>query len=549
MKEKKLKDPLYGYISIPSDFINDIIDSAVFQRLRRVTQTSYAPLYASAVHNRFVHSLGVYNLGGIACNTLTNEINAKIDNGDFDIGKETFDEIRHTFLLACLLHDVGHAPFSHTGEEFYLGPNREYQNLNELLIKTVGSEDFSKDVPNDKSSAAAPHEIMSAIVGLREYSNYFEKCETREFFARCITGYKYSCISIDNSIKNCFIQLLNSKVIDVDKLDYLIRDAYITGYNTVKIDYLRLLNSITIVEQTSESGEKTYDIAYYKGAISVIENVVYAHDSERKWIQNHPVILYECYLLRHIMKMLSEKLDSGENKLFSIDSITTTGSTLKDGEKICLISDDDIIHLAKRYYEENDFAKEYFDRRMRRHPVWKSEAEYKAFLLDFSSGGTIIDSLENAMNLTSDYLAKNSESWLINESLIQTLKKELDEIERSELDQRTKQTQEKDKKSILKVVECLMNYAKSVEYSGDYVLLKASQFNSGFLKPDFTNTKIVFSNRIEKKTDLFGKTVSSIAGIESERNNFFYIFYSRNEKNGESLDISNICKELIREFV
>ena len=57
---KKLKDPLYGYIYIPTDLVVNIIDSAAFQRLRRVSQTSYAPLYSSAVHNRFVHSIGVY---------------------------------------------------------------------------------------------------------------------------------------------------------------------------------------------------------------------------------------------------------------------------------------------------------------------------------------------------------------------------------------------------------------------------------------------------------------------------------------------------------
>ena len=549
MKEKRLKDPLYGYIGIPADIMSDIVDSAAFQRLRRVTQTSYAPLYSSAVHNRFVHSLGVYNLGSIASHTLINEIKRKTNPGAINISEESFDIIKSTFLLACLLHDVGHAPFSHTGEEFYLDVNHEYSQLHNLLIETVGSEQFKMDVPTNKSSSAAPHEIMSAIVGIKEYSDFFNTREEREFFARCITGYKYSCLTPENSIRNCFIQLLNSKVIDVDKLDYLIRDAYITGYNTVKIDYLRLLSSITIIDSENENGEKKYEIAYYKGAISVIENVVYAHDSERKWIQNHPIILYECYLLQHIMKMLSENHDTDNNKLFSLESLSTNGNELNDCGVIRLLSDDDIIHLAKRHYEENDFVKEYFDRRMRRHPLWKSEAEYKAFLLDVSSAGALIDSLENALKLTSDYLSRNIENWLINENLVDRLKKELEEITHSGLDDRTKTAQEKDKRSILKVVECLINHAKSAGYSGDYVLLKASQFNSGFLKPDFSKIKIVFPTGAEDNVVLFSEKVSSIAGIGSERNNFFYLFYSRKEENGESLDISKICRELMREFI
>ena len=108
--------------------------------------------------------------------------------------------------------------------------------------------------------------------------------------------------------------MLNSKVIDVDKLDYLIRDAYITGFDTVNIDFERLLSSLTI---SKDNGK--YRIAYYKNAISVIENVVYAHDAERKWIQTHPVVLYEAYILQHIIGYLSEKIDDNEKKLFALE--------------------------------------------------------------------------------------------------------------------------------------------------------------------------------------------------------------------------------------
>ena len=72
--DKRIKDPIYGYIDIPIDFVKEIIDTAVFQRLRRVMQTSYAPLYSSAVHNRFVHSIGVFYLGQITAGQLQKEI-------------------------------------------------------------------------------------------------------------------------------------------------------------------------------------------------------------------------------------------------------------------------------------------------------------------------------------------------------------------------------------------------------------------------------------------------------------------------------------------
>ena len=302
---KRVKDPIYGYIKIPVTYMTNIVDTAVFQRLRRIIQTSYSPLYSSAVHNRFVHSMGVFYLGELTVNQLINEVQQKV-NSPMDL-----EGIGELFKLACLLHDVGHAPFSHTGEGFYLGKNHDYTQLHNKLIETIGNENFSKDIPEDSSSAAAPHEIMSAIIGILEFEMFFDSVEQKEFFARCITGYKYSEGTIENNIKNCFISMLNSKVIDVDKLDYLIRDAYITGFDTVNIDFERLLSSLTMSKDNGKN-----KIAYYKNAISVIENVVYAHDAERKWIQTHPVVLYEAYILQHIISYLSEKIDVNEKSYF-----------------------------------------------------------------------------------------------------------------------------------------------------------------------------------------------------------------------------------------
>lgn len=108
---------------------------------------------------------------------------------------------------------------------FYLDDNKELTEIHNKLNEVVSSEKFAKDVPKEKTAAAAPHEIMSSIVGLISFPDFFLNENEHEFFARCITGYKYSEKSDENEIRNCFIQLLNSKVIDVDKLDYLIRDA------------------------------------------------------------------------------------------------------------------------------------------------------------------------------------------------------------------------------------------------------------------------------------------------------------------------------------
>lgn len=542
MKEfKRIKDPIYGYIQIPVKYMTDIVDTAAFQRLRRILQTSYSPLYSSAVHNRFVHSMGVYYLGELAVKQLINEINKKASLS-FDLSAT--GEI---FKLACLLHDVGHAPFSHTGEKFYLGDGHDFSELHNKLAKVIGSPDFEADIPGDKSQAAAPHEIVSAIVGLSEYESFFTDTEDKEFFARCITGYQYSNIKSEvNNLKNCFISMLNSKVIDVDKLDYLIRDAYITGFDTVNIDYERLLTAITIAKDGGR-----YKIAYEKNAVSVIENVIYAHDAERKWIQTHPVVLYETYILQHAMSHLKVKIDGNGKNLFSLEALSIAGQQFDNGICISLLCDDDIIFLMKNMFN-TELSQEYFERRQRRHPVWKSEAEYKVFLLNLAKGGTLLDEFEKAMSVTANYLVRSTDAWVIDDDLIKKLEEERERIYKEDMDQETRKVQLEDKERILKVMHALQSYADDKQMKCNFVVLMASQFGSGFGKADFTETNVVFQTKEGEKTAKFSDIVSSLKAKEKQRENFFYLFYKRDpDADTEEIDIDNqeICKRLFKEVV
>ena len=542
MKEfKRIKDPIYGYIQIPVKYMTDIVDTAAFQRLRRILQTSYSPLYSSAVHNRFVHSMGVYYLGELAVKQLINEINKKASLS-FDLSAT--GEI---FKLACLLHDVGHAPFSHTGEKFYLGDGHDFSELHNKLAKVIGSPDFEADIPGDKSQAAAPHEIVSAIVGLSEYESFFTDTEDKEFFARCITGYQYSNIKSEvNNLKNCFISMLNSKVIDADKLDYLIRDAYITGFDTVNIDYERLLTAITVAKDGGR-----YKIAYEKNAVSVIENVIYAHDAERKWIQTHPVVLYETYILQHAMSHLKVKMDGNGKNLFSLEALSIAGQQFDNGICISLLCDDDIIFLMKNMFN-TELSQEYFERRQRRHPVWKSEAEYKVFLLNLAKGGTLLDEFEKAMSVTANYLVRSTDEWVIDDDLIKKLEEERERIYKEDMDQETRKVQLEDKERILKVMHALQSYADDKQMKCNFVVLMASQFGSGFGKADFTETNVVFQTKEGEKTAKFSDIVSSLKAKEKQRENFFYLFYKRDpDADTEEIDIDNqeICKRLFKEVV
>lgn len=558
VKFKKIKDPIYGYITIPADIVTHIIDTSSFQRLRRILQTSYTPLYPSTLHNRFIHSLGVYHLGKIAVNHL--KTNSKLLFVELKIEAE-IDHLCDVFVLACLLHDVGHAPFSHTGETFYLNEKNNPNDLHKILSDEVGSDTFRTDIQNIQNTqtlSAAPHEIVSAIVGLREYGDlYITQEGDKEFFARCIVGYKYSS-NIDHikEIKNCLITLLNSKIMDVDKLDYLIRDAHFSGFDTVNIDYMRLLSSITI-----EKNEDKFEIAYNKNAISVLENVIYAHDAERKWIQSHPSVLYEAYLLRNIITHISGFFNKGEDRLFSIETLSQAGKEFniegKGNFKIKLLCDDDIIYLMKSDFE-NPISKEYFERKDRRHPLWKSETEYKSHFIKKYGDGDILSELEKALSLTYNYVMKNTELWVINDELIQQLQNDIRSLEESSINIDTKNIVIQQNKTILKIMETLREFAADNELPCDFIILENSPFNSGFGKPDFLNALIALEVKkydpdtqktiIETQLRKFGDVVSSIQAKEKTKDKLFFIYYKRNGTSKE-LNTTKLISQLIHKFM
>lgn len=112
LEYKRFKDPIYGYVPIPKGIVDSVVDTESFQRLRRIVQTSYAPLYASAHHNRFVHSIGVYHLGRLAAERLHAELSKQAPRY-----AGILPNLSAIFTLACLLHDVGMLPIHIQGRD------------------------------------------------------------------------------------------------------------------------------------------------------------------------------------------------------------------------------------------------------------------------------------------------------------------------------------------------------------------------------------------------------------------------------------------------
>lgn len=530
MGVKRFKDPIYGYITVDDRLIGDIIDTSAFQRLRDIIQTSYSPLYSSAVHNRFVHSMGVFHLGKIAAKAFHDSLCK--DSSQVFPDVEQYTEI---FEMACLLHDVGHAPFSHTGEKLYL-KSGERTELHSILIELTKDEELKKEIENN-SYKAAPHELMSAIISLKVYSNRIPD-DKKSFFARCICGYKYvNDLDERKSYMNCLIELLNSKIIDVDKLDYLLRDAYMTGFDTVAIDYMRLLESVRVVKNV----DGNYEICYNKSAVSVIENVVYAHDAERKWIQNHPIVLYEAHIIEEAMLAIIRTLLKRES--LSYEFLMQDGVPVEGLGSIRLMGDSDVRYLMKNLPSES-FKLEYYERKLRKHPLWKTEAEFQAI---FQGREEELDLIKEEFDNLKDYLRSRGLPFLINEEAMNACKAEVEELEQSVkgtngLELAKIQAALEAKREHVQWMEILEQFAAGQKIKFEFLIIYTDQFNSGFRKQEFGNIKIIFPEL--KNPCRFGEVSNVLKSEKSKGEKFFFLYYAR-ENDAKEVSITDLVKQML----
>lgn len=293
MRQKIIRDAVHGYIAIDEPVMRHIVDTEYFQRLRRVEQTSMRPLYPSARHDRFIHSLGAYFLGKKAfeCfNKNVRELETIFSKSaiwrDFLVpfkellnDKDYWISRQFNFEMACLLHDVSHSPFSHTLEDFFavekcsaIDPSDElegkplyWRTLTEKL-RGNGFNSTAECVPAWAAKmikGPKPHEVLSAVLIVDKYTDALnavskelsEHCAINadiEFIIRSVMGFSYDISVVDDRtavrahMDNCLISLVHGESLDVDRLDYLLRDVQSAGYDSTSIDVDRLLRALTL---------------------------------------------------------------------------------------------------------------------------------------------------------------------------------------------------------------------------------------------------------------------------------------------------------------
>ena len=127
-KKKIINDPVYGFISIPTDLVFDLIEHPYFQRLRYIKQLGMTHLvYPGALHTRFHHALGAMYLMSMAIETLRNK------------GHAITDDEEEAVIIAILLHDIGHGPFSHALEESIV-EGISHEDISSMLMHKLNAQ-------------------------------------------------------------------------------------------------------------------------------------------------------------------------------------------------------------------------------------------------------------------------------------------------------------------------------------------------------------------------------------------------------------------------
>jgi uncharacterized protein len=288
---KIINDPVYGFITIDDELIYTIIFHPYYQRLRRIHQMAMAQLvYPGAVHTRLHHSLGAYHL---MCNAI-NELKGK----GFSISAEEEQAAK----IAILLHDIGHGPYSHA--------------LEHVLIKSVSHEELSLMLM-EKMNAELLGKLDLALAIFKD--NYPKK----------------------------FLHQLVSGQLDVDRMDYLIRDSFFTGVSEGVIGYDRIIKMLTIHNDELMIEEKgIYSIEKFLVSRRLMYWQVYLHKT---------VLCAERMLVNIIRrarevnaKAVSEPFNKYLHVAFKEDEIE---NYLDD---FCMIDDYDVLSAIKSWAHHPD---------------------------------------------------------------------------------------------------------------------------------------------------------------------------------------------------
>lgn len=297
-KIKLLNDPVYGFITIPNERIFRLIEHAFFQRLRRISQMGLSYLvYPGAQHTRFQHALGCMFLMQKCINVLENK------------GVKFSKEEKEALLIAILLHDIGHGPFSHA--------------LENSLIKGLSHEEISlRFIQKLKKEFKEGLNLAEKILK-GEYPRYF------------------------------FNQLVASQL-DMDRLDYLKRDSFYTGVAEGNINSERLIAMLNVYKDRLVVEEKgIYSVEKFLIARRLMYWQVYLH---KTGIVAEQLLIRILKRAKHLIKF-GKELPASEAFLFFLkNDIAFENFSDYELGVFSRLDDSDIISAMKIWIESDDFV-------------------------------------------------------------------------------------------------------------------------------------------------------------------------------------------------
>lgn len=232
---QEFRDPIHVFITLDSDE-RRVIDSRPFQRLRHIHQlaTSFL-IFPGATHKRFEHSLGVLHLAGLVFDIVTAPANVHPDAKDYMPGDHQREYWRRVVRLAALCHDAGHLPFSHAAEHDLLPQGWNHERLTYDLVRSLEMEDiFMNSVPPIK-----PDHVAKIAIGPKKLSEFEAEVSFTDWEA-------------------LLSEIIVGDAFGVDRIDYLLRDAYHAGVVYGRFDHHRLLQTLRILPRTDRGSTEPW---------------------------------------------------------------------------------------------------------------------------------------------------------------------------------------------------------------------------------------------------------------------------------------------------
>ncbi len=421
------KDPIHKLIPV-NTIENTVIQHPIFNRLHGIKQLGFTfYVYPQAKHTRFEHSLGALHLAHLMAEAFKRnspELTEKLVQK-----KVSYDYFIQLMRMTGLLHDLGHLPYSHTTEELLTEAYHEGKLSKKMY-------DLYKKAEKNKLKI---HEQITCEL-IKKLKTHIQKEHKSEqnMISQVFSGVLYAlCNDSSAEWKKVYTKdgikiarnAISGKVTDVDRMDYLIRDAYNTGATYGNIDIERLAQGLKLYQTKNE-----INIVIPSKIISNVEELYYARYMMYKWVyQHHKVIALEL-TYKETLKRLAKNWREHRKKLgklipnspanfwdiFHPDNIWKY--TVKTNLKIDDIFIESIIRLSSNTKTPSvyEWSRYIANRITPYHPVIKRQEDLLAIIHEYTTknkignitGYHILDTLKLLIHMNEYELEKTMEQLL-----------------------------------------------------------------------------------------------------------------------------------------